>query len=213
LRILDCKNRECIEVIRRLDIQHDYLCTDCQPHFRRIKEGLDSLEVKYEVDPYLVRGLDYYTRTVFEIIHPELGAQDALGAGGRYDNLISDLGGPKIGAIGFAFGVERLLLVSRCQGVKASKEKLVYIITLGREAKRQGLRLLANLRGAGISADTDYEGKSLKGAMRRANDLKALYVLILGDDELKKNIVTFKDMVSGEQKEIKRGDLIKELKC
>ncbi|MDP2937829.1 MAG: histidine--tRNA ligase [Candidatus Omnitrophota bacterium] len=211
LRILDCKNEGCIEVVKKLDIRQNHLCPECKGHFDKVKEGLDSLNIDYKVNPYLVRGLDYYTRTVFEIIHGDLGAQNALGAGGRYDNLVHDLGGPSTGAIGFAFGIERLLLVASRE-YRVESKKLVYIITLGEDAKKEGLKLLNNLRRAGITSDTDYEDKSLKGALRRANDLSARLVLIIGEDELKKGAVALKDMVSGEQKEVKQEDLIKSLK-
>jgi len=211
LRILDCKNEACIEVVKKLDIPQGHFCPECKEHFGKVREGLDSLQIKYKISPYLVRGLDYYTRTVFEIIHHDLGSQNALGAGGRYDSLVADLGGPNLGAIGFAFGVERLLLVRSLEsGVRSPN--LVYIITLGEEAKREGLNLLADLRQAGIPSDTDYESRSLKGAMRRANDLSAKQVLIIGEDELKKGVVTLKDMASGEQKEIKVENLITEFK-
>jgi len=210
LRILDCKNERCIEVVKELDIRQDHLCPECKRHFDKVKEGLDSLNIDYKISPYLVRGLDYYTRTVFEIIHHDLGAQNALGAGGRYDNLVGDLGGPSLGAIGFAFGIERLLLVAR-RTPHAARQNLVYIITLGEEAKKEGLKLLNTLRRQGITSDTDYEDKSLKGALRRANDLGAKYVLIIGEDELKKGAVTLKDMVSGEQREVKQEDLMKDL--
>jgi len=212
LRILDCKNEGCIEAVKKLDIQDTYLCHKCRTHFNQVKDGLNSLKIDYEIVPHLVRGLDYYTRTVFEVTHRDLGAQDALGAGGRYDHLVGDLGGPDLGAIGFAFGIERLLLVQKVHQPAARNKKLVYIITLGDEAKKEGLKLLANLRRAGISSDTDYENKSLKGAMRKANDLGARYVLIIGEDELKKNVVTLKDMTSGEQKEVNQSALIAELK-
>jgi len=211
LRILDCKNEKCIEVVKSLDLSQGHLCPECKGHFNKVKEGLDYLNINYTISPYLVRGLDYYTRTVFEITHNGLGAQNALGAGGRYDNLVSDLGGPSTGAIGFAFGIERLLLVAR-RRPQAARQNLVYIIILGEEAKGQGLRLLADLRRGRIAADTDYEGKSLKGAMRRANDLGAKYVLIIGEDELKKGVVTLKDMVSGEQREVTKEDLIIQLR-
>jgi len=211
LRILDCKNEACREVVRKLDIADTYLCPECKAHFAKVRQGLDALKINYEVTPYLVRGLDYYTRTVFEIAHKDLGAQDALGAGGRYDNLVKELGGPQLGAIGFAFGVERLLLVSSIRPV--SSENLVYLITLGDEPKKQGLKLLNELRECGIACDTDYEEKSLKGAMRAANDLSAKFVLIIGEDELKKNVVTLKNMESGEQKEVRADDLKRELGC
>jgi len=212
LRILDCKNETCQEVVKKLAIEDSYLCSVCLQHFAQVKEGLDTLKIHYIVTPYLVRGLDYYTRTVFEIAHDDLGAQDALGAGGRYDNLVKELGGPDVGAIGFALGVERLLLVAKLNVQEDKNKNLVYLITLGKEARKRGLEILDGLREEGIICDTDYESKSLKGAMRRANDLDARTVLIVGEDELKKNSVTMKDMVSGEQKEIKSEDLINELK-
>jgi len=211
LRILDCKNEGCIEAVKKLDIREEHLCLECKGHFDKVRELLDSLNIGYKVNPYLVRGLDYYTRTVFEIVHHDLGSQNALGAGGRYDNLVSDLGGPDTGAIGFAFGMERLLLV-RSSELGVRSKNLVYLITLGEEAKKKGLKVLADLRKEEICADTDYEDKSLKGAMRKANDLRAKYVLILGEDELRKNILTLKDMASGEQKEVKQDELVNELR-
>ncbi len=116
MRILDCKNDGCRQIARKLDLGERHLCLECKTHFLTLQEALTGLGINFEVDALLVRGLDYYTRTVFEIIHPELGAQDAIGAGGRYDNLVSDLGGPELGAIGFALGIERLLLVTRSPG-------------------------------------------------------------------------------------------------
>jgi len=211
LRVLDCKNEGCQGVVTSLNIEDHYLCTDCSTHFSRVKQGLDLLGIKYEVSPQLVRGLDYYTRTVFEIKHADLGAQDAIGAGGRYDNLVNELGGPDLGAIGFAFGVERLLLVTRSGSQEVTSKNLVYVVTLGDEARLDGLKLLAQLRKNGIAADTDYENKSLKAAMRKANDAKADYVLIVGEDEIKKNVVTLKNMKSGEQCEVARDDLINKL--
>ncbi|MBM3249557.1 MAG: histidine--tRNA ligase [Candidatus Omnitrophica bacterium] len=213
LRILDCKNEECRSIVSKLRIHDEYLCRDCAQHFIRVKEGLDLLKIGYEIVPHLVRGLDYYTRTVFEVTHPDLGAQDALGAGGRYDNLVKELGGPDVGAIGFALGVERLLLACKMPRPQAIRRSFAYLITLGQAAEKEGMRLIDDLRKSGIACDTDYENRSLKGAMRRADDLKAGFVLILGDDELKKGIVTLKNMSSGEQKEIRPEDLKKELKC
>lgn len=210
LRVLDCKNESCRKIVRTMDIGERHLCAECKGHFARVKAGLDSLKIKYLVNHYLVRGLDYYTRTVFEIKHKGLGSQDALGAGGRYDNLLKELGGPDAGATGFAFGIERLLLV-RSRKPEVRSQNLVYVIALGEEAKKEGLKILDNLRKAGVSCDTDYENKSLKGAMRKANDLAAGYVLIIGEDELKKGVVTLKDMKTGEQKEVKTESLIEAL--
>lgn len=212
LRILDCKNEACKEIVGKLRIQDAHLCQECKTHFSEVKEGLDELGINYQIDPHLVRGLDYYTRTIFEISHPELGAQDALGAGGRYDNLAKELGGPDVGAVGFAFGVERVLLIKK-QKLEGISRKLVFLVTLGQEAKKTGLKLLGELRKAGIAADTDYEEKSLKGSLRRADDLQARFVVIIGDNELKKHVLTLKDMSSGEQKEIKAKDLLEVVRC
>lgn len=210
LRILDCKNAACGEVVKRGGLDDKHLCADCKTHFAKVKAGLNSLKIDYAISPYLVRGLDYYTRTVFEIKHDALGAQDAICAGGRYDNLAKELGGPDVGAIGFAFGVERILLAHSSELV-AQRENMSFIIALGENAKIEGMKVLQDLRKNNICADMDYEGKSLKGAMRKANDLNAKFVLIIGENELKNNAVTLKDMASGEQKEIKQSDLIKEL--
>jgi len=212
LRILDCKNETCKEIVDNLKTSEEYLCPDCKNHFSKVKDGLDFLKIKYAISPHLVRGLDYYTGTVFEISHKGLGSQDAIGAGGRYNNLVQELGGPNVGAIGFAFGVERLILVQGA-GCKVRGKDLTYLITLGEAAKKQGMKLLRELRQAGIACDTDYETKSIKGALRKANDLNAGIVLIVGDNEIQKGIITLKNMQSGEQKEVKAEDIMKEIKC
>ncbi|PIQ86441.1 MAG: histidine--tRNA ligase [Candidatus Omnitrophica bacterium CG11_big_fil_rev_8_21_14_0_20_43_6] len=212
LRILDCKNEDCRKIVKTLGLGQNHLCPDCQKHFEEVKYGLNSLGIPFQADPWLVRGLDYYNRTVFEITHSDLGSQDAIGAGGRYNNLVSELGGPEVGAIGFAFGVERLFLVPNTLNQESPK-KLVYLITLGEAAKFAGLKILNQLRSAGIPADTDYLNKSLKAALRAANDAKATSVLILGDDELKKNTISIKDMVNNTQKEVAMENLTKELEC
>jgi histidyl-tRNA synthetase len=211
LRILDCKNEACKQITAKLKLQDKHLCADCQEHFDEVKSGLDGLGVKYEVARHLVRGLDYYTRTVFEVKHGQLGAQDALGAGGRYDNLVEELGGPKVACVGFAFGVERLMLVTQ-PAAKTTGGLTAYLVTLGREAAREGRILLDQLRKNGIPCETDYEGKSLKGAMRAANELGVKLVLLLGEDELKKNVVMVKDMAAGSQEEVSRQELIEKLK-
>jgi histidyl-tRNA synthetase len=208
LRILDCKNESCKAIVKGLSLQNAHLCRQCAQDFQRVQKGLTSVGVRFEVSPYLVRGLDYYTGTVFEIKHHNLGPQqDALGAGGRYDTLVKELGGPDTGAIGFAFGVERLLLASHNPPSRPSA-KLVYIIPLGDAAREHGIILLHTLRKNGILADTDYENRSLKGAMRRANDLQAAFCLIIGDDELKKNTVMCKNMATSKQKEVTESELI-----
>jgi len=211
IRILDCKKDGCRKIVGSLSIQDKYLCGDCKEHFQQVTRGLDAGEVSYEVSRQLVRGLDYYTRTVFEFKHEGLGAQDALGAGGRYDNLVKDLGGPQIGAVGFAFGVERLLLVGDLKKNEL-RNSLVFLISLGDRAREKGLKLLDRLRSCGIAADTDYENRSLKAAMRLANDLQSKLVLILGDNELEKNIVILKDMGNGQQEEIATREVVNKIK-
>ena len=212
LRVLDCKNEECRKIVKTLELKNSYLCQDCSSHFEEVKNGLNSLGIAFDVEPQLVRGLDYYNRTVFEFTHSNLGSQDAIGAGGRYNNLIKELGGPDIGGIGFAFGVERLLLASTLPEKKVSNN-LVYLITLGETAKSAGIKLLNQLRSCGIPCETDYLNRSLKAAMRAANDASARFVLILGEDELKKNVISLKDMSNSTQREINLEDLTKELKC
>ena len=212
LRILDCKNENCQKIVKTLGLGTAHLCPDCLEHFKEVKNGLTNLGVPFKEDPQLVRGLDYYNRTVFEITHRDLGSQDALGAGGRYNNLVNELGGPELGAIGFAFGIERLLLVPNNLKQEPPK-KLVYLIALGAAAKSASIKILNQLRSAEISAETDYLNKSLKGAMRAANDAGAAFVLILGEDELKKNVIAIKDMAKGTQKEVEIQNLTKELKC
>lgn len=201
LRILDCKNEKCQALVRSLGLAHGHLCQECLRHFATVKKGLEALSVSYEVNPYLVRGLDYYTRTVFEIKHCGLGAQDAIGAGGRYDNLVKELGGPDCAAMGFAFGVERLLLAlprEEAQGKKAGE--LVYMVSLGEEAKLKCLQLADVLRRQFVRVAVNLEPKSLKSQMRKANDMGARYALIVGDDELKQGVALLKDMSTGEQK-------------
>jgi histidyl-tRNA synthetase len=212
MRILDCKKEACRRLTQKLELGDRHLCPECKTHFSTLQDDLVTLGINFEIDPLLVRGLDYYTRTVFEIVHPGLGAQDALGAGGRYDNLVSDLGGPELGAIGFALGMERLLLVTQSPNRPVTNKKLVYVIALGQEAQKESLKLLHTLRKAEISSDTDYENKSLKGALRRAADLGTTCVIIIGDNELEKNVVTLKDMSSGEQREVRFEDIVTQLK-
>jgi histidyl-tRNA synthetase len=202
LRVLDCKKTSCGQVIQELQIKDSCLCAACKEHFAELRQALDTLRIDYTFSPYLVRGLDYYTRTVFEIVHPQLGAQDALGAGGRYDNLLEELGGAAVPAAGFALGSERLFLIKKPQNHQVPVKELVYIITLGETCKKEGFKIMADLRQAGLAADTDYQNRSLKGAMRRSSDLGARFTLIIGEDELKKGCVALKDMLTGKQEEL-----------
>ena len=160
----------------------------------------------------MVRGLDYYTKTVFEVTHPKLGAQDALAAGGRYDHLIETFGGDPAGAVGFAIGVERLLMCLGLESDAAGPEKSFFIATLGDTAFKEGFKILSQLRTAGIQSSMDFSAKSLKSQMRAADKMKADFVLILGDDELKKKVCMLKNMKNGSQEEASLDGIIKALK-
>ena len=209
LRLLDCKSENCRLVVRENFKKVEFLCADCKAHFKKVQESLDSLKISYTIDPYIVRGLDYYTRTVFEVTHKDLGAQNAIGAGGRYDNLISDMGGPALGASGFALGVDRLIMALG----KIAEEKLpaagidVFIATIGDASYKKAFVLLNELRKADIACDIDYENSSLKSQMRTADKRGAKFVLIIGDDEMAKGEAVLRDMSTKEQKTVKFEDL------
>ena len=213
LRIFDCKNNKCKKVVKDLKLDNEYLCRECQDYFKEVLDGLKRLNIPYELSHYLVRGLDYYTRTVFEIVHKDLGSQDAIGAGGRYDTLVKDLGGPDLGAVGFALGLERMILVMPQKEGHIFSSADVYVATIGKKAQREGLKIVDVIRKSGISCDTDYEELSLKSQMRSANRIEAKLVVLLGEDEIKKKIVTLKDMTSGVQEEIKRDRLLEVVKA
>jgi len=204
-RVLDCKNASCKAVVRSLPKMTDSLCDDCKKHFDTVCKTLKSLKVDFVLDPYLVRGLDYYTRTAFEVNHQKLGAQDAVAAGGRYDNLIADFGGPDTGAVGFAIGIERLIMgVGDTTSLKiGSGNADVYVVTHGEAAYKKGIEVVNSLRSKSISSDIDYQCKSIKAQMRVAAKTGCRYVVIIGEDELKKKEVGIKDMETGKQKSVK----------
>ncbi|MCP4649944.1 MAG: histidine--tRNA ligase [PVC group bacterium] len=201
LRILDCKRPSCKKIVNEAPQITNHLCEDCTDHFNDVKNALDEIKINYTVDPYLVRGLDYYTKTVFEIAHKDLGAQNAICAGGRYDNLIKDLGGPQEGATGFAFGIERLLLAITAEKTDLSikKQPTIYAIGLGSVAQKKIFQIVQTLRSKNIRLTTSFEEKSLKAQMKQANKLNCEYTLILGDDELEKDSIMLRDMQTGEQ--------------
>ncbi len=210
LRVLDCKSTQCRQVIDSLHLEKEALCDKCSTQFRSLLLLLDELGIKYNHSPYLVRGLDYYTNTVFEICSSSLGSQDAIGAGGRYNNLIKFLGGPDIPAIGFALGLERMLLVLNKE---AKLEKLdVFVAVAGKELLKEGFKILETLRSKELKCDYDYCDKSLKAQLRAAQKKGARFVVILGEEEAKKGTVLIKDMEKATQIEVKKEDLIKHVK-
>ncbi len=211
MRVLDCKVDGCKAIVRTGPKIIDNICEGCHNHFERVKAILESLKVPYTVDLYIVRGLDYYTKTAFEVTHVNLGAQDAIGAGGRYDNLVGDTGGPRMGACGFAIGEDRLITALGKKALEALSLDL-YIAALGDKPYGEGFKLCNELRLNGISAEIDYQNKSLKAQMRQANKKGAKYVAILGEDELEKDTIILRNMANGEQKEIKISNFINEAK-
>lgn len=210
LRVLDCKNDGCRESVRKIFKEADFICTDCQAHFDKVLKYVNDLKISYQLDRYIVRGLDYYTRTVFEITHEGLGSKDAIGAGGRYDNLSKDMGGPDVGACGFALGIDRIMLVMK--EVKVKKEADVYVATIGEAAYSKAFTVLSELRKNGISCDLDFENKSLKAQMRSADGIGAKFVLIVGDDEIAKDQAVIRDMKTREQSDVKFDDIVRIIK-
>ena len=213
LRIFDCKNEGCIEALKDAPMILDYLDADCKEHFQKVRDYLEKMKIEYILDSRLVRGLDYYTRTTFEIKSESLGAQDTLIGGGRYDLLVSELGGKDTPAIGFAAGIERLIMVLEMQKkFPPDDERLdLFIAPLGDEAKNLGFRIVKDLREKGLKCDIDFLGRSLKSQLKEADRQKAKRVLIIGEDELKKRKGTLRDMESKEQKEIEFEKLEQEL--
>ncbi len=200
LRVLDCKSDHCQEQYASAPSIIEHLCGVCSTHFDEVKGALDLLGVPYTVNPSMVRGLDYYTRTAFELITTELGAQGAIGAGGRYDGLVKQLGGPDVPGIGFAMGIERLaMLLSQKDELESPPGLDLFLVTLGEAAYKKGFHLMQMLRSIGVRVMMDHEGRSMKNQMKQANKQKARFALILGENELENREVALKDMLSGEQ--------------
>ena len=213
LRIFDCKVPADQPVIDALPHTVDYLCDECRAHFGAVRRYLDLCGIPYTVSHRLVRGLDYYTRTTFEVLAGQIGAQNALLGGGRYDGLVKHLGGPDRVGIGFAAGIERLVLALPDTLALAEKRPDVFIAALGEPAREASLLLLRDLRRAGLNAQIEYEGRSLKSQMKRADRLKAPLVFILGDDELARSEVTVRRMASSSQESIPRGGAVEFVKA
>ncbi|HIB53881.1 MAG TPA: histidine--tRNA ligase [Nitrospirales bacterium] len=207
LRVLDCKVKSCKAVLTDAPIMLDHLCEDCRTHFDVVKAGLDKLDIPYSLNSRLVRGLDYYNRTAFEVISTNLGAQDAVAAGGRYDGLVKALGGPAIPGIGFAIGLERLVLLVK-ETIHSASNVDVFIAALGENATSAMLPVLDRLRTQGVAADMDYAGGSLKSQMKQADRSGARLTVIVGDDELEKKSVVVRDMQTKDQQDVVLADLV-----
>ncbi len=198
-RVLDCKNQACVEMAARLPATAERVCAHCRAHMESVENALRRADVPYRVDPRIVRGLDYYTRTVYEFSSPALGSQDALCGGGRYDTLVGDMGGPCVGSVGFAAGAERILMAMG-EGT-APRAPDFFAVAVAEEFRADVFRLVTDLRRAGFSGDMDFEGRSIKAQMRSANRSGARYALLLGPQESARGMVRVKDMKDGTERD------------
>ena len=211
LRILDCK--EDSDKLSDAPAMLDNLCPECAEHFETLKKYLTALGLNYKVDPRIVRGLDYYTKTVFEIITETPGGNLTVCGGGRYDGLVQELGGPELSGIGFGMGIERMIMVQDLRGVAPVAPPLcdVFVVTMGDDARVEGLKLADELRSAGIRADIDHAARSMKAQFKFANKIGAKKVIVIAGDELEKGVVKLRDMENSTEEEITRGEIVSKL--
>ena len=215
MRVIDCKNPTCKENIQDIPYMIDNLCDDCKDHFEKLQEYLREMDINFVIDKTIVRGLDYYKKTAFEIISNDIGSQSTVCGGGRYDGLVEQLGGPKgISGIGFGLGAERLLLTLENNNIEIENPKStdIYIATIGDAAKTKSFGLIKALRDNHISADNDHLDKSLKAQFKYSDKINAKFTIVIGDDELANNSATLKDMRTSEQTTVKLSELVDELK-
>lgn len=213
LRILDCKSEVCQELVQGAPMMIDYLCDDCKESFEDVQKNLTSMGVEFVVNPGIVRGLDYYTKTAFEFVTNSIGAQGTVCGGGRYDHLMEELGGPPIPGVGFGLGIERLLLTMEAAGIEIPEPDTadVFIAVMGEDAKSFGLKLLRQLRQAGVHAEMDVLARNIKGQFKYANRIHAKRTVVIGDNELAEKKVAVKDMATSQQIEIAIEDILTEL--
>ena len=211
--MLDCKNPKCQELGVGAPSLEECLCDECKAHFDGLKELLTAAGVDFEVDHNLVRGLDYYTKTAFEIQYKPLGAQSAVCGGGRYDGLIEEVGGPATPGIGFAMGMERVLLALESQNLLPAADDAmdVFIVCPRKENFTLAFKTAIELRRAGLKVDYDFQGRSMKAQMKAANRVQAKYVLIFGEDEVARGQVVLRNMANSEQNEIAISDILTKL--
>ena len=200
MRILDCKSPVCSKIAEDAPIVIDYLCDDCAEHFKKVQEYLDEMLIPYSINPRIVRGLDYYTRTVFEFVSDSIGTQGTVCGGGRYDGLIEELGGAHVPSLGFGMGIERLALLLKNQGIKLPEAKRcdIYLAPIGDKASLKAARLAQELRQSGVGAQFDIAGRSVKAQMKFANKLGAKFTVVIGDDDIESGVLKVKNMDSGE---------------
>ncbi len=209
MRILDCKEQECKDAVKDAPVLLDYICDECRDHFEGLRTNLDTMGIKYNIDEGIVRGLDYYTKTVFEIKSTDLGAQSTVCGGGRYDGLVEQLGGKPTPGIGFGLGLERLILCLEAQNREFTENSApdLFICELGEKARSYGIKLVYDMRKEGISVQRDCMGRSLKAQMKYANKIGAKYTTALGDNEIESGKCMLKNMETGESTEVEIKDL------
>lgn len=200
MRILDCKEEKCKKITKNAPTILDYICDDCKNHFEELKKYLDAIGIKYTIDPYIVRGLDYYTKTVFEIIYKDL----TVCGGGRYDKLIEELGGPDMPAFGFAMGLERLIMTLESEGIEIPRSDYIdlYVGAMGDNAKIEAFKIVNDLRAKGLKCDSDHMNRSVKASMKYANKIGARFTVVIGENELQASIAKLKRMEDGQQFEV-----------
>jgi histidyl-tRNA synthetase len=213
MRIIDCKKEECKEELKGMPFILDYICGDCRDHFDKLQQYLKLMNIPFEIDPTIVRGLDYYNKTAFEIISKEIGAQSTVCGGGRYDGLVEEIGGPSTPGVGFGLGIERLLLTLENNNIEIPKPKGidVFIVTMGERAYKKAIELSYELRKNSISADLDHLNRSVKAQFKYANKINSSYTIVIGDNELDNNSVSLKNMETGNQKQIKLDSIVEEI--
>jgi histidyl-tRNA synthetase len=213
LRLIDCKNEKCIEASKDVPFISDNLCDECAVHFSGVKNGLDSLDIKYSVNKGIVRGLDYYTKTVFEFVSENVGTQGTICGGGRYDGLVESLGGKDVPGIGFSMGTERLLMELESRGIQLGDERRpeIYFVTVGEKAYAYARKLSCALRKAGIYTEMDLLGRSVKAQMKDANRKNAIYTVVMGDDEIAQNKAVIAIMDTGEKKDVSLDSIYKRI--
>ena len=213
MRIIDCKSPICQELVAGAPMMIDYLCDDCRDAFEQLKANLDAMGIEYVVDPGIVRGLDYYTKTAFEFVTTKIGAQGTVCGGGRYDKLVEEVGGPSTPGVGFGLGKERLLLTMEACGVEIPEPSGadVFIAVMGDEAKAAGLKLMRELRKQGIAVQMDIMGRNIKNQFKYANRINARKTGVIGQDELEKNSFAIKDMATSQQVNVPMESIVEEL--
>lgn len=204
MRILDCKSPVCSEIAKGAPVVLDYLCDECREHFKKVKSYLDAANIEYIVNPQIVRGLDYYTKTVFEFVSDAIGSQGTVCGGGRYDGLLEELGGQHTPSLGFAMGLERLQLVMEAQGCNFPEPSRpdLFIVAMGEKATLKAVEIAKDMRDEGFSVVYDLNGRSLRAQMKYADKLGAKFNVVIGDNEVENKVVSLKDMATGESSEI-----------